>query len=284
MTSGDYTLEELLIARMAKEYRGENLGVGATILSDLSARLAKTLYVPELFLTTVSRAVADCDVHAKSPIDEWVLGESARVSLGWQEMFDLIAQHRLQIWIGTVQIDQRGNSNISVVGDWERPKIQLIGARGVPDDLWGCERLCYHVRKHSKRSFVQRVDFVCGFGYGPERDALPKKAALPGTVVSDLGVFDFDEASGEMRVQSLHPGVTFALLQDRTGFAWPAPGGDISVTAAPTAEELRVIREVIDPQGMRRLESDQGSDALLVELWQRDNARFAPDARTARVT
>ena len=77
--SAEFTLEELLIARMAKEFRGEQMGVGATILSDLAARLAKALYVPELFLTTVSRAAADCDVHAKSLSDEWTLSSSARM-------------------------------------------------------------------------------------------------------------------------------------------------------------------------------------------------------------
>jgi len=266
--SAEFTLEELLIARMSREFSGENLGIGAGILSDLAARLAKVLYAPDLFLTTASRAAADCDVHPKSMLDEWVISQSAGMGLGWQEMFDLIAQGRLQIWIGAVQIDRAGNSNISVVGPWEKPKVQLIGARGVPDDLWGCERLCYHMRKQTKRSFVEKVDFVCGLGYGPERLRVGGGPALPGLVVSDLGVFDFDEQAGEMRIHSLHPGVTFDLVQSRTGFAWPEPKGAIPVTEAPTAEELHVIREVIDPRGLRRLESDAADGALQAQLWQ----------------
>lgn len=266
--SAAFTLEELLIARMSREFSGEALGIGAGILSDLAARLAKSLHAPDLFLTTASRAAADCDVHPKSMLDEWVISESARMGLGWQEMFDLIAQGKLQIWIGAVQIDRAGNSNISVVGPWEKPKVQLIGARGVPDDLWGCERLCYHMRKQTKRSFVEKVDFVCGLGYGPERLRIGGSPALPGVVVSDLGVFDFDPATGRMRIQSLHPGVTFELVQSRTGFAWDQPEGDIPVTAAPTAEELRIIRDVIDPRGLRRLESDAADGALQAQLWQ----------------
>jgi glutaconate CoA-transferase subunit B len=266
--SAEFTLEELLIARMSREFSGENLGIGAGILSDLAARLAKVLYAPDLFLTTASRAAADCDVHPKSMLDEWVISQSAGMGLGWQEMFDLIAQGRLQIWIGAVQIDRAGSSNISVVGPWEKPKVQLIGARGVPDDLWGCERLCYHMRKQTKRSFVEKVDFVCGLGYGPERLRVGGGPALPGLVVSDLGVFDFDEQAGEMRIHSLHPGVTFDLVQSRTGFAWPEPKGAIPVTEAPTAEELHVIREVIDPRGLRRLESDAADGALQAQLWQ----------------
>lgn len=268
--SAGYTLEELLIARMAKEFRGETMGVGATILSDLAARLAKALYVPELYLTTQSRAAADCDVHAKSLLDEWTLSSSARMALDWQEMFQLVAQGRLQIWIGAVQIDRHGASNISVVGPWDKPKVQLVGARGVPDDLWGCERLCYHMRAQTTRSFVEKVDFVCGFGYGPDRDWYGTRAAKPGIVVSDLGVYDFDPTTGAMRVQSLHPGVTFDQAQKRTGFELPRPDGDIPVTPAPTPEELRCIREVIDPLGLRRLESAEANEELTLELWRRD--------------
>lgn len=268
------TLEELLIARMAKEFRGEAIGVGASILSDLAARLAKALYLPDLFLMTASRAAADCDVHPKSLLDEWVLAKSARMALSWQEMFDLIAQGRLQIWIGAVQIDRLGSSNISVVGPWAKPKVQLVGARGVPDDLWGCERLCYHIRKQTKRSFVERVDFVCGLGNGPARERVGGTPAKPGVVVSDLGVFDFESEDGSMRILSLHPGVDFDTVQARTGFVLPKPAGAIPVTALPTADELACIREVIDPRGLRRLEAGDGDDKLLRELWGQELAHL----------
>jgi len=272
--AADATLEELLIARMAKEFSGESVAVGASILSDLAARLAKSLYLPDLFLTTASRAAADCDVHPKSLLDEWVLSGSARMALGWQEMFDLIAQGRLQIWIGAVQIDRMGNSNISAIGPWAKPKVQLVGARGVPDDLWGCERLCYHIRRQTKRSFVERVDFVCGLGNGPARTALGASPARPGIVVSDLGVFDFDPETGAMRIQSLHAGIDFETVQSRTGFALGKPDGAIPTTTPPTADELHCIRDVIDPNGIRRLEAEGGDEALLRRLWEEELVRL----------
>ena len=276
-----YTLEELLISRMAKEFRGNAMGVGATILSDLSARLAKALYVPDLFLTTASRAAADCDVHAKTLSDEWMLAGSSRMNLSWQEMFHLIAHRKLQIWIGTVQIDRYGASNISVIGPWAKPKAQLVGARGVPDDLWGCERLCYHIRRHSPRTFVSKVDFVCGRGNGdPAPEQRPVHRAKPSVVVSNLGVFDFGAPDGGMRVLSLHDGVTISHVQEKTGFEVYC-SGDIPVTAAPTDEELRIIREVIDPHGMRRLESAEASDETLMELWHRETQSSAGRALDA---
>ena len=271
MTNSEgYTLEELLISRMAKEFGGNNMGVGATILADLSARLAKTLYVPDLFLTTASRAAADCDVHAKSMSDEWTMAATARIGLDWEQMFQLIAQGRLQIWVGAVQIDKFGNSNISVVGDWKKPRVQLIGARGVPDDLWGCKRLNYHIRRQTRHSFVERVDFVCGAGFDGKTSSRSFKRAPPGLVITDLGVFDFDTETGLMRIQSLHPGVDLERVRRMTGFAWPDSLGAIAATEPPTAEELHVIRNVIDPLGLRRLESDDASEELTKELWKRD--------------
>ncbi|WP_173934697.1 CoA-transferase [Chelativorans sp. Marseille-P2723] len=280
MTEAGFALEELLIARMAKEYRGGRMGVGATILADLSARLAKALYVPDLFLTTISRAAADPQIHAKTFSDEWALDESATMALGWEEMFRLIAHQKLQIWIGSVQIDRFGGSNISVIGDWERPRAQLIGARGIPDDLWGCETLNYHIRKHTPKSFVEKVDFVCGFGKSPDLGSVGVQPAAPGVVISDLGVFDFNGADGAMRVVSLHPGVDFAKVQEMTGFELADPGPDVPVTEAPTAEELHIIRNVIDPSGMRRLESNEATPALFNELWARElqNSKAGADA------
>lgn len=275
MTKTDHTLEELLIARMAREFRGGRIGVGATILSDLAARLAKALYVPDLFLTTSSRAAADPDVHAKSLSDEWTLDATARMSLDWEQMFRMIAQQKLQIWMGAVQIDRTGGSNISVIGSWDRPKAQLIGARGIPDDLWGCERLNFHIRTHSPKTIVEKVDFVCGFGSSPGFGEQTMKPAAPGIVVSDLGVFDFEGPNGTMQVVSLHPGVTFDTVQERTGFELPNPGPDVAVTPAPSAQELHVIRNVIDPLGLRRLDGSEGSPALMMEIWNQDLAAGA---------
>ena len=257
---------------MAREFHGGRIGVGATILSDLAARLAKALYVPDLFLTTSSRAAADPDVHAKSLSDEWTLDATARMSLDWEQMFRMIAQQKLQIWMGAVQIDRTGGSNISVIGSWDRPKAQLIGARGIPDDLWGCERLNFHIRTHSPKAIVEKVDFVCGFGSSPGFGEQSTKPAAPGIVVSDLGVFDFKGPDGTMQVVSLHPGVAFDTVQERTGFELPDPGPDVDVTPAPSAEELHVIRDVIDPLGLRRLDGSEGSPALMMDIWKQDLA------------
>jgi len=97
----------------------------------------------------------------------------------------------------------------------------------------------------------------------------------PGTVVSDLGVFGWDAELGHMKIETLHPGVTFAEVQAKTGFIWPAKYGDsFPETAAPTEEELYWIREQLDPRGLRRLESAEATDELLKTLWAEEAARI----------
>jgi glutaconate CoA-transferase subunit B len=285
MTTERFTLEELMIARMSKEFHGEAIATGATYLGEMAARLAKVLYQPDLVIVGGgSHAAFDCDPDGHYLDGEWSATRSSRMIVGWEELFDMIAQGKLQIFVGPAQIDRFGNSNISAVGPWRKPVAQLIGARGLPDDLWGNEKFFYHVRRHSKQSFVEKVDIVCALGHGTERDDLGLKAGLPGVVVSDLGVFGWDTRSGHIRIETLHPGVTFDLVQRLTGFAWPEKDGeDFPATAPPTAEELRVIREIVDPKGWRLVESSDCPADLLRSLCEaergRELAEFSPDIR-----
>lgn len=158
--------------------------------------------------------------------------------------------------MGASQIDRFGNQNISCIGDWARPKRQLLGVRGGPVNTLN-NPTSYWVPKHSARVFVEKVDMVCGVGY--DRAA----AAGPGAtrfhriprVVSDLGVFDFATPDHAMRLASLHPGVTVEQVREATGFALHVPH-EVPYTREPTSEELELIRSVIDPQGARRREVD----------------------------
>lgn len=264
----EYTLEELLIARMARAFKGERIATGATFLGDIAARLAKLLHDPDLILVGgLSHAAFDCDAEGAQFGGEWSAHPSSRMVIGWEEIFDSIAHGKLQIFIGPVQLDRRGNANISAIGSWQQPRIQLIGARGLPDDLWGNDEFFYHVRRHSRHCFVEQVDVVCSLGFGEERERLGLTRGWPGVVVSDLGVFDWDRERGEMRIETLHPGVSFDLVQERTGFRLSDNGGrPYPVTAAPTAEELDLIRNVVDPSGWRRMDSREASPELLLAL------------------
>jgi acyl CoA:acetate/3-ketoacid CoA transferase beta subunit len=155
--------------------------------------------------------------------------------------------------MGASQIDRYGNSNISAIGDWAQPKSQLLGMRGAPGNTI-CNPTSYWIPRQSPRVFVEQVDIVSGVGYD-KRTWL----GLNGSrfldlrrVVTDLGVYDFRGPEHQMRLVSVHPGVTVEQAKEAAGFELALPeGGDVPETRQPTAEELRVIREVLDPRALR---------------------------------
>jgi acyl CoA:acetate/3-ketoacid CoA transferase beta subunit len=175
-------------------------------------------------------------------------------AMPYRAVFDVVWSGRRHVMMMASQVDRTGNQNISAVGDWSRPTVQLVGVRGAPGNSVN-HPTSYWVPGHSTRTFVERVDVVSGVGY--ERAA----AAGPGAtrfhdvrvVVSDLGVFDFETPDRVMRVRSLHPGVTPEEVREATGFALVIPD-DVPITRLPTAEELVLVREVIDPRGARERE------------------------------
>lgn len=265
----DYTVEEQVISVLTQVYRGEVIAVGATASADIAARLAKALYAPEVVLMAGgSMAGYDCAVTPKGLNDEWIARDSSLRGSDWIETFDLISAGKYAICMGPVQVDQFGNCNISVLGDWHSPKVQLIGSRGIPDDQARLNELTFHVRNHNPRSIVERVDFRSGTGYGPDREGLTTGDIR--MLVTNLGVFDFERDGSGMRIRSLHAGVTVDDVQAATAFEVLVPEGDIPQTAPPTEEEVLWIRERIDPLGVRRLDAADAEPGLLLEIAERE--------------
>lgn len=265
-TGPQYTTEELIITRLAREFTGETVALGSTVGGDLAIRLAKRLYEPDLVLAGGNSTAAwDCDAGPKILNDEFAGMRSARGRLDWRQVFNLVARGKLAICLGPVQLDATGNCNISVIGPWERPKVQLVGARGVPDDMWGVPRLVYHMTSHTPRTLVERVDFICSRGTDRAELSGRLTTGLPGVLVTPLGVFDWQTDSGRIRVQTIHPGVSPETVARQTGFA--LEGLDTAATTTPpTEEELHVIRAEIDPLGMRRLDAPDAPPGLLADL------------------
>jgi glutaconate CoA-transferase subunit B len=157
------------------------------------------------------------------------------------------------------QVDPAGSfNNIALGADYRRPRLRLPGTGGIPDVTTYEDRVCLYVPRHSRVTFVPQLDFVAGLGHVPHRT----RGAGPRYLVTDLGQFDFED--GRMRLTALHPGVTLRQVEAKTGFPLRvAP--DCGETPPPTIEEVRLLREVIDPLGVRRLELLGGSarrDAL----------------------
>jgi len=254
----DYTIEELQIARMSREYKGELVAVGSTLLASLATKVAKIVHDDDLVVPGGnSWGCFDAKVGPSSGYDEYLCRSGAIGQYDWSLVFDIISADKFRIFIGPVQIDRSGAANISVVGDWDRPRVQLIGSRGLPDDVWRIETINFHVPNHNRRSIVERVDFVSSFGNGPVRDELGCTTGRPGVLVTNLGVFTWPDG-GDMAMESIHPGVTPDDVRENTGFDIHVPA-DIAETEAPTEDELHAIRNLVDPMNSRTGRSGPGA-------------------------
>jgi len=155
----------------------------------------------------------------------------------------VVASGRRHVMMGASQLDRHGNQNISCIGDWHRPKAQLLGVRGAPGNTVN-HPTSYWVPRHSRRVFVDTVDMVCGVGY----DRPGGRFHDLRVVVTNLAVLDFATPDHTMRIRSVHPGSTVDDVRAATGFPID---GDGTETRLPTADELALIRDVLDPDGKR---------------------------------
>ncbi len=250
----DISLAELCIAAASEAWRGngELLASGIGYVPRLAAGLAKLTHSPELLMT-------DSEAYLVSePVPIGPRGDyqpKIEGYLNFERVFECVWSGKRHAMVGPTQIDRWGQSNISTIGDYARPKAAMLGSRGFPGNTINHINSMF-VPNHGPRVFVRdEVDMVSGVGYKKER--WPKGARNDYVdlrlIVTDLCVMDFggpgkwDGAS--IQVKSLHPGVTFEQVQAATGFPLlHAPG--MGETPLPTAEQLAIIRR-LDPHNLR---------------------------------
>ena len=255
----DYTARELMVVCAARQiHDGENVFVGMR-LPLLAFALAKLTHAPNCI------GFFENGIMRDTPAQEllYTMGDAANIAgAQWAtssvNLLGLMAAGEVQLgFIGGAEIDRYGNLNTSAIGDWQRPTVRLPGSGGGADIASLAQRLAI-IMPHDRRRMRERVDFVTspGYGYADERGpagiAWRQRVGLPrggpAALITTLAVFTFDHATGEALLQSYHPGTSIEQVQEQTG--WPlllAPA--CTETQAPTADELRLIREC-DPQGV----------------------------------
>lgn len=214
----------------------------ATVVS-VGARLARLTFAPDIVLS---------DGEALLLADTPALGKTGPIE-GWMpfgRVFETLAWGRRHVVMGANQLDRYGNQNLSAFGPLQHPTRQMFGVRGAPGNSVN-HATSYWVGNHSPRVFCESVDVVCGVGYNkvdPENAAF-RFVNLPG-VVTNLGVFDFEGPDHQMRAVSLHPGVSAEDVSAATSFEVHGLA-EAKTTREPTADELQLIRVVIDPKALR---------------------------------
>ncbi|MCP4748595.1 MAG: 3-oxoacid CoA-transferase [Desulfobacteraceae bacterium] len=152
-------------------------------------------------------------------------------------------------FLGGAQIDKFGNINSTVVGDYYKPKVRFPGSGGANDFASMCWNTLI-MTVHSKNRFVEKVDFLTTPGYltGPgsrEAAGLPDNSG-PYKIITDLAVMGFDDKTKTMVVESINPGATKEQIQENTGFELLF-SDNLSSTSEPKPEELKILREEVDP-------------------------------------
>ena len=255
MSDGTYTDSEMMIAvaeRLLKGARTVFVGVG---LPNIACNLARYTVAPDLELIYESGVYGARPERLPLSIGDPTLVSGAASVVSMADLFGLYLQRGLVevALLGGAQIDRYGNLNTSVIGDYKKPKTRLPGSGGACEIAINAQRT-FMIMRLKRRAFVDKLDFLTSPGHltgGDSRARLGLPGGGPELVITDKAILSFDNPEREMQLKELYPGVTVKDVQSEVG--WPLrSAAKIGETLAPTAEELRLIRDEVDPQGMYR--------------------------------
>ena len=255
LTGTGWSSAEMMIAAAARELAAARVCFVGIGLPNIAVNLALHTVAPGLELIYEAGAYGARPTRLPLSIGDPTIVSGALAVMSMADLFGCYLQGgRVDVgFLGAAQIDRFGNINTTVIGDYLAPVTRLPGSGGACEIAVNAREV-FVVMRQSRRSFVERIDFRTSPGNlgGTARAASVRRAQGwagrgPSVVVTDLGVYHFDE-DGEMRLDSLHPGAT--LDDVRAAMAWQvrtSPG--LPTTPAPSDDELRLIREVLDPEG-----------------------------------
>ncbi|MCL4708644.1 CoA-transferase subunit beta [bacterium] len=239
-----------MVARAARELRDDDVVFVGIGLPNMACNLARLTHAPHLTLIYESGAVGAVPERLPVSIGDPALVAGCLSVCSLPEVFLYYLQGgRITVgFLGGAQIDRFGNINSTVIGDYAAPKVRLPGSGGASEIATLAQKILI-ITPLKKRNFPEAVDFLTSPGFldgGDARARLGITTEGPKVVVTDLGVFRFDSANHEMWLTDIHPGVQLEDIKANVG--WPLKIADhLLITEPPTAEELRIIREELDP-------------------------------------
>jgi acyl CoA:acetate/3-ketoacid CoA transferase beta subunit len=248
---GAPTRAEVCVVAVAECFRGDGEIICNPIgtIPMIGGRLARATFEPDLAMTDGEAKLVANDEAFPSP-DALVVEHFNP----YRHMFDWVWNAKRHVMMGATQVDRYGNQNIAAIGDYRRPRTQLLGYRGAPGNTIN-HVTSYWVPNHGPQVVCERVDTVCGIGYDRAAELGSHAARFHEIrrVVTNLCVLDFETPDHSMRLRSVHPGVRVDDVVAATGFPLVVPD-DVPESRLPDDTELALIREVIDPDGARERE------------------------------
>jgi glutaconate CoA-transferase subunit B len=248
-----YTPSEIMATVAARElHDGEVVFVGIG-LPNLACNLARATHAPGLVLIYESGAVGAEPERLPVSIGDPSLVTGSLMVCGMADVFQGLLQNgRIEVgFLGGAQIDRYGNINTTVVGAYDHPTVRLPGSGGAAEIAIHARRTVV-IARLSRRAFPEAVDFLTSPGHrmrGRGRRELGMPGAGPVRVVTDKGILEADEETGELVLAALYPGTTVDDV--RGGVAWELRHREPIASVEPPGEhELRLLREVLDPRGL----------------------------------
>jgi len=242
-----FTIDELMIVTLARQFDNSTRAFNGAVsfIPVCAYLLARKTHAPDLVWAASSIAIdADPPRLGESTLSDSIWEGAAMLSNSPFDFWAFAQGGRYNTFaFRGAQIDRFGNVNNTVIGSYDHPKVRLPGGGGMA--LWSTT--------HNPKIFVDKLDFRSGIGWGDggrHRETL----GLPGgprLCVTNLCAMDFHPESKAMRLKSLHPGVTVETVQESTGFKVLLPEREVPITDPPGEEELRILREEVDPTSMR---------------------------------
>jgi glutaconate CoA-transferase, subunit B len=246
----DFSADEMMASVAARELADGDVVFVGIGLPNLACNLARATHAPNLVLIYESGAVGATPSRLPVSIGDPALVTGSLMVCGMADVFQCFLQNgRIEVgFLGGAQVDRWGNINTTVIGDYAHPTVRLPGSGGATEIAAHARRTLI-VAKLGPRTFPEQVDFVTSPGHryrGTPRSEFRMPGQGPVTVITDKGVLEADRKSGELVLAALYPGVSAAEV--RAGVGWQlAARTTLREIAPPTARELQLLREVLDP-------------------------------------
>ncbi len=251
-----FSKSEMMIVAAARELAGQRVCFVGVGLPNIAVNLAKRTVAPDLELVYEAGVFGARPARLPLSIGDPTIVTGATAVVSMLELFGYYLQRGLIDvgFLGAAQIDRFGNINTTVIGPYDHPTTRLPGSGGACEIAINARQV-FVIMRQSRRSFVETIDFRTSpgnLGGAEQAERIRREGGWlgrgPTVVVTDLGIYHFDDR-GEMRLDSLHPGATVEAVRDSIG--WDvAISPDLGATLAPTAAELALIREELDPDGV----------------------------------
>ena len=248
MSAEGYTSDEMMTVAAARMLRNGAVCFVGIGLPSTAANLARLLHAPDAVLIYESGPIGAKPPVLPLSIGDGNLAETADTVVSTPEIFRYWLQGgRVDVgFLGAAQLDRFANINTTVIGDYRRPKVRLPGAGGAPEISSSAKEVLIIV-KQSRRSFVERLDFITSAGFltgGDARERAGIAGKGPAAVITDLCILRPDAETRELTVASIHPGVSREQICAATGWAVRF-GAECVATDPPTQAELDTLRDLL---------------------------------------